>query len=1155
VTDTNFIAWTPALRKQVHPRRSAGLPPHQVDRARAHAEVKALARDQAAAWRSVCEATAAQDRPSVAAAIARLEPDVPTPCGSTAVEAALAALLAWSEQEWYRPSPFRALIDLWLADRGPDFAIEALVESLAYQTAWRGHGGEVGLRRLGGESLDLAAGFAGWSHLRRILCGLDEAGWRAARQIAGGLRSQATTGARAAIAYLFPDEPGWAEEEVRAALDRESVGTLAGALLTCLRDGGLMTALVEAGATALIGWTFPRDLDLSGIALSMLDGAGSAAVPALLALCDRHRASLKVLGELLRLVRSPEALAGLVQRFDHKEIQPAATEALLAAPEMALPLLAAEMARTRTAKVAPVLAMIVRQHPEIVSRLLPELPEDARRAVETVQAQKASFVREAEPHELPPVLAAPPWQSNGKKRRAPPELALIPLELPEELAWSSPEEEARWLGPSDLLAAASRRQWIESVPPGERTGAILERCNLQPLVGELAGDAQALRARVGELAPVLWQVEGHSWISLLPYLPDTLAQVLWELAPPRAWNLYHDDPRRFLALWGPRALSPLLALVAAQRALAFPLLLPFRSARIAPLAAEALGRTPRLRAEARRWLLRHPDHAAAGLVPPALGPAGKARAAAEAGLRWLKTNGQSEAITRSANRHGPEVSAALAERLDGDPLQAYPTRLPRLPTFFEAAALPRPILKNGAALPVPAVEALGIMIAISTPDEPYAGLAQVEAACDRASLGRFAWEAWTAWSLASTQPRHVWAETVLVLLGDDEDARLLAGRIRDWVGSGDRRRALAGLDLLALMGTDVALMHLQLLGQKVKRSWLQERAQQTLAELADRRGLSTEDLADRLVPDLGLDAEGALVLDFGPRRFRVGFDDALRPCVFDGTGKRLADLPKPGHSDDAVSARAAADRWKALKRDARTLIGQQIGRLERSMTGRRRLAQEPFRRFVVQHPLMRHLARRLVWGAFGEDHDLLGTFRIAEDGSFADVNDDPCVPDAGARIGLVHAIELAPELSARWDQVLGDYEIIQPFRQLGREAYAIRAEERTSTGLERGAGITVLTGRVLGLEARGWQRGAARDHGEISWFARPIDTGGAQLEARLPLEPGISIFQPMLHPQQKLGPVQVVPRASDDTKDALPLGDLDPVVFSELVRDLESLRG
>ena len=47
-------------------------------------------------------------------------------------------------------------------------------------------------------------------------------------------------------------------------------------------------------------------------------------------------------------------------------------------------------------------------------------------------------------------------------------------------------------------------------------------------------------------------------------------------------------------------------------------------------------------------------------------------------------------------------------------------------------------------------------------------------------------------------------------------------------------------------------------------------------EVAEQRDLTPEELADRLVPDLGLDADGSLTLDFGPRAFRVGFDGSLR---------------------------------------------------------------------------------------------------------------------------------------------------------------------------------------------------------------------------------------------------------------------------------------
>ena len=56
-------------------------------------------------------------------------------------------------------------------------------------------------------------------------------------------------------------------------------------------------------------------------------------------------------------------------------------------------------------------------------------------------------------------------------------------------------------------------------------------------------------------------------------------------------------------------------------------------------------------------------------------------------------------------------------------------------------------------------------------------------------------------------------------------------------------------------------------------------------EVAAGLGLTAEQLADRLVPDFGLDADGSMVLDYGPRRFVVGFDEQLKPYVADEAGK------------------------------------------------------------------------------------------------------------------------------------------------------------------------------------------------------------------------------------------------------------------------------
>ncbi len=76
------------------------------------------------------------------------------------------------------------------------------------------------------------------------------------------------------------------------------------------------------------------------------------------------------------------------------------------------------------------------------------------------------------------------------------------------------------------------------------------------------------------------------------------------------------------------------------------------------------------------------------------------------------------------------------------------------------------------------------------------------------------------------------------------------------------------------------------------------------------------ELEDRLAPDLGLDDNGSLLLDFGPRQFTVSFDETLKPFVRDASGSRLKDLPKPNKSDDESQANDAVNRYKLLKRCA-----------------------------------------------------------------------------------------------------------------------------------------------------------------------------------------------------------------------------------------------
>ncbi len=144
--------------------------------------------------------------------------------------------------------------------------------------------------------------------------------------------------------------------------------------------------------------------------------------------------------------------------------------------------------------------------------------------------------------------------------------------------------------------------------------------------------------------------------------------------------------------------------------------------------------------------------------------------------------------------------------------------------------------------------------------------------------------------------------------------RNLAPLIRAWPGEGGHTRAVAGLEILSTIGSDVALMHLHGIAQKVKFKGLKDRANEKMAEVAAALELRPEQLADRLLPDFGLDDTGSLTLDYGPRRFVVGFDEQLKPFVADAEGKRLKALPKPGAKDDAERAPEAYRRFSGLKR-------------------------------------------------------------------------------------------------------------------------------------------------------------------------------------------------------------------------------------------------
>jgi len=761
----------------------------------------------------------------------------------------------------------------------------------------------------------------------------------------------------------------------------------------------------------------------------------------------------------------------------------------------------------------------VAQAPKAVNAVLDAIPADSSAAglLRAIVEAQQPVLPEARADELPAVLADPPWLRKKKRTKGLP--AMLEVPLPAAHAVLSPAEAVsaeRVRAAIDNAAAYPELhlQWTESMwrHRSKWAGVLLR--------GDATAREQALR-RMQE-APFHGEAALQLVLALAMELPESAGRILLGL-------------RRH----SPDVVAPLVVLASPD---------------VAAFMLDALGKRSH-RSVAFDWLRRHPAYAARFCLPLLVSKKAAARRKAEDALHILVQHGHSDTLRAAAASAGPAAVQVLDSVLDRDPLLVLPKRPPKTVAFLQAGALPRPRLKGRqTVVPIEAVTPLVACLAIHSAEQPYAGIAQLADTLDTESLARLSWSLFEQWLAAGAPAKDSWALSQLGTFGDDDVAHRLAPMVRRWPGESQHKRAVAGLDVLLQIGTDVALMHLDGVAQKVRYKGIKEAARQRISALATKLGLSREQLADRLVPTLGLDQSGTLPLDYGPRQFTVSFDEALKPVVRDADGKKRRSLPKPGKRDDAEKAVPAEARFKALKKAVRTLSSQQVHRLKQAFLHRRTWAAADFQRFLVDHPLLVHLVRRLVWATFDED-DVVHTFRVAEDRTFATVDDDPFTLPEGAQVGLFHPVYASADHTAAWVELFADYELLQPFEQLGRPANRLTAQEAGALEVNRHTDVAVEIGRLMGLRSQGWEYGEAMDAGVAHWLALPLPDGVYEVRMWLGgagLWTGMGLSQDT-DPTLGALTVQKVGEDSWTTRSGRPLGTLPRALLSELLTTLDTL--
>lgn len=538
---------------------------------------------------------------------------------------------------------------------------------------------------------------------------------------------------------------------------------------------------------------------------------------------------------------------------------------------------------------------------------------------------------------------------------------------------------------------------------------------------------------------------------------------------------------------------------------------------------------------ARQWALMFPESCAKGLMVAAVSKLGKDRTAAEASLRFLASNGHKQVIESVAAQFGDDVIESIAETLSQDPRSDFVlATLPKMPKFWSPDVYPAPRLKsNNKELPVYAINAIASMMSISNIEVRTPALDSVIDACDSKSLASFAWGAFEEWA-AKGKKDSEWIFDSLSYFGDDTCARKLTPFIRNWPRENGIARARKGLEILAAIGTDVALSQIQAISQKNKYQSVLDSAQEMMKKIAVTRDLKPQQLEDRLVPDLGLSDQGDIKLNYGPRYFIGSVDAQLKPVIKDASGAVVKALPTAGKDDDKALAKESAAAWSELCKELRPVAKLQLERLELAMVNSRRWTGADFKTLFVASPLLQNLVKGLVWGIFSSKTKISASFIVNAENAFVDAEGKPIKVTDGSSIGILHPLLMDVPSLAAWQKLFAKNKQIQPFAQLVRKTYrAIDDSEKNRFGL---VGATVASKALKGLLAMGW----STDIGDAGWiwsFDRKLSSGYASVGA----EPGVHITDYEMN-------------AKEQKLDVTIPDSLNPMEFSETIRELMTLK-
>ncbi|AWS42771.1 DUF4132 domain-containing protein [Streptosporangium sp. 'caverna'] len=376
-------------------------------------------------------------------------------------------------------------------------------------------------------------------------------------------------------------------------------------------------------------------------------------------------------------------------------------------------------------------------------------------------------------------------------------------------------------------------------------------------------------------------------------------------------------------------------------------------------------------------------------------------------------------------------------------------------------------------------------------------------------------------------------------------------------GSGPNSRsemlANAALGVLAKHGGLEVVAPLARLQTKIRRRSILAKVAQVLDAVAAQAGLSREQLLDRTVPTFGLGPDGVLEEKAGEHVLRLALNETGTPLLtfLNPAGKPVKSAPKAVRESHG----GLLSEFRKLLAEVRKTLPSERLRIERALAEDRLWRWNQVEEFFLDHPVTGVHGRRLIWQILQGPAGI--PVKTADGWELTDPLGRRIQPRADTPVQLWHPIGAAvEEVRSRRDHLL-EIGLRQPFKQAFREVYLLTpAEEQTGTFSNRFAGHVLRYGQAKALlSERGWT-GLSLGHWDAAGGSgqgeavKEVPGWRARWDMELPWgswehdeygAPASSCIS---------GPIRF-DRTDVESREAVPLTEVPPLVLSEIMRDAD----